>query len=289
MGRPRTPVGTFGEIWLADLDNGSVEARTWYRDDDGKSRQVRAVGPTETAAKIALKAAIATRGSRSGFGELTRNSSFTDLVDLWLEDLDLEDSIAESTRALYERNMRHLVMPAFKKVRVRLATGETESLLSGSTAFAVTSDGVEWAAKNVRTGIELAARGDDGVPRTLMALPPTSGYPLETVTEMASSDAVLAWEVAGDLHVLDRRSKAVTLAGSAGGVAGIDADGRAVAWTSSRDTVGTGFLLLDGRAYQLEGKIVEVAVAGDWLAWVSVDPEGSSLRQHLARIVGAGR
>ncbi len=76
MGRPRTPVGTFGDIWFADLDNGSVEARTWYRDDDGKSRQVRAVGPSETAAKIALKAAIAVRGSRSGLGELTRNSSF---------------------------------------------------------------------------------------------------------------------------------------------------------------------------------------------------------------------
>ena len=72
-------------------------------------------------------------------------------------------------------------------------------------------------------------------------------------------------------------------------MAAVDADGRAVAWTSSRDNVGTGFLLLDGRAYRLEGKIVEVAVAGDWLAWVSVGPEGSSPRQHLARIVGAGR
>lgn len=122
MGRPRTPVGTFGEIWLADLDNGSVEARTWYRDDDGKSRQVRATGPTDTAAKIALKAAIATRGTRSGFGDLTRNSSFTDLVDLWLEDLDLEDSIAESTRALYERNMRQLVMPAFENFTLRECT-----------------------------------------------------------------------------------------------------------------------------------------------------------------------
>jgi RNA polymerase sigma-70 factor (sigma-E family) len=177
-----------------------------------------------------------------------------------------------------------------EQVRVRLATGEPESLLAGTTAFAATSDGVEWAAYYFRDGIELAARGDDGVPRTLVALPPTGGYALETVTEMASSDAVLAWDVAGYFHVLDRESGAVMLAEPAGEVAGIDADGTAVAWTTtSRDNVGAGYLLLDGRAYRLEGRIVEVAVEGEWLAWVSVGAEGSSLRQHLARIVPADR
>lgn len=38
--------------------------------------------------------------------------SFIQLVDVWLADLDLENKVAESTRALYERNMRQLVMPA---------------------------------------------------------------------------------------------------------------------------------------------------------------------------------
>jgi integrase len=145
-------VGTFGEIWLADLDNGSVEARTWYRDDDGKSRQVRATGPTDTAAKIALKAAIATRGTRSGFGDLTRNSSFTDLVDLWLEDLDLEDSIAESTRALYERNMRQLVMPAFENFTLRECTvGRVDRFLKS-----VAKNGSPSMAKQAKTVLSLA-------------------------------------------------------------------------------------------------------------------------------------
>ncbi len=152
MGRPRTPVGTFGEIWLADLGNGSVEARTWYRDDDGKSRQVRATGPTDTAAKIALKAAIATRGTRSGFGDLTRNGSFTDLVDLWLEDLDLEDSIAESTRALYERNMRQLVMPAFENFTLRECTvGRVDRFLKS-----VAKNGSPSMAKQAKTVLSLA-------------------------------------------------------------------------------------------------------------------------------------
>ncbi|WP_229872588.1 SigE family RNA polymerase sigma factor [Promicromonospora soli] len=176
-----------------------------------------------------------------------------------------------------------------EQVRVLLATGETEEPVTGSTAFAATPEGVQWAADNVRTGIELAARSDDGIRRALVDLPPAGGYPAETVTEMASSDAVLAWEVAGDLHVLDLETEAVTLAELDGEVSGIDADGGAVVWTSTRNNEGAGYLLLDGRAYRLEGRIVEVAVEGEWLAWVSVGPGGSSLRQHLARIVEAGR
>lgn len=153
MGRPRTPVGTFGEIWLADLDNGHVEARTWYRDDDGKSRQVRAVGPTDTTAKIALKAAIAARSAHSGgFGDLTRHSPFTDLVDLWLEDLDLEDSLAESTRALYERNMRQLVMPAFENFTLReCSVGRLDRFLKS-----VAKNGSPSMAKQAKTVLSLA-------------------------------------------------------------------------------------------------------------------------------------
>ena len=40
----------------------------------------------------------------------------------WLADLDLEDNVASSTRALYERNMEKLVMPAFKNYTLREIT-----------------------------------------------------------------------------------------------------------------------------------------------------------------------
>jgi integrase len=55
-------------------------------------------------------------------GELTPNSSFTNLVDVWLADLDLEGKVAESTRALYERNMRQLVVPVFEGYALREIT-----------------------------------------------------------------------------------------------------------------------------------------------------------------------
>lgn len=38
MGRPRTPIGTFGEISFTKAPKGQVLARTRYRDDDGRVR-----------------------------------------------------------------------------------------------------------------------------------------------------------------------------------------------------------------------------------------------------------
>jgi hypothetical protein len=50
---------------------------------------------------------------------LTAGSSFRRLVEVWLADLDLEDKLAPSTRALYERNMEKLVLPAFENYLLR--------------------------------------------------------------------------------------------------------------------------------------------------------------------------
>jgi hypothetical protein len=47
MGRPRTPIGTFGEIHFEKTPSGQVRARARYRDDDGQVRRVSAVGSTQ--------------------------------------------------------------------------------------------------------------------------------------------------------------------------------------------------------------------------------------------------
>ncbi|MEI2713865.1 MAG: tyrosine-type recombinase/integrase [Nocardioides sp.] len=120
MGRPRTPIGTFGEIEFTKLPNGTVRARTRFRDHDGQLRRIEASADTQRRAEHRLKEKLATRrGYSAGFGELTPDSSFGQLVEVWLEDLDLEGKLAESTRALYERNMRQLVMPAFENLLLR--------------------------------------------------------------------------------------------------------------------------------------------------------------------------
>lgn len=120
MARPRTPIGTFGEIEFKKLANGTVRARTRFRDHDGQLRRIEASGDTRTRAEHRLTEKLAARnGYSTGFGELTPDSPFSQLVDVWLEDLDLEEELAESTRALYERTMRQLVMPASENFLLR--------------------------------------------------------------------------------------------------------------------------------------------------------------------------
>lgn len=123
MPRPRTPIGTFGEIYYERTSTGRYRAYARFRDHDGQLRRVQATGASQQAAARQLKAVLAERAEqRVGHGELSGSSSFTHLVDIWLEDLDLESKLAESTRALYERNMEKLVLPAFANYTLREIT-----------------------------------------------------------------------------------------------------------------------------------------------------------------------
>lgn len=122
MGRPRTPIGTFGDITYVKMPRGRVRARTRYRDDDGQLRRVSATGSSNKDALRALKASLAQRASHVTTGEITRDSTFAKLVDVWLDDLDLTNKLAPSTRALYERNMRQLVLPVFGSYALREIT-----------------------------------------------------------------------------------------------------------------------------------------------------------------------
>ena len=102
MSRPRTPIGTFGEIDFRTYPGGQVRARARFRDDDGQLRPVEATGSTRKAAERNLKEKLARRGTYSaGMGELSADTPFPRLVEVWLEDLDLEGRIAIITRDLY--------------------------------------------------------------------------------------------------------------------------------------------------------------------------------------------
>lgn len=120
MVRPRTPIGTFGVISTCRTDGGRYVARTRYRDWDGKSRHVQVTGATRPAAERSLKKKLVERDLfHPGFSGMSADSSFPALVSYWLEDMDLEDRLSPTTRLLYERNMRTLVLPFFKDVTLR--------------------------------------------------------------------------------------------------------------------------------------------------------------------------
>lgn len=120
MARPRTPIGTFGEIRVEAAAGGRYRAFARFRDYDGQLRRVQATAGSPKAAERRLKELLARRVDETvTTGELTASSSFGTLVAVWLEDLDLENKLAPSTRDLYERNMRQLVLPAFENYTLR--------------------------------------------------------------------------------------------------------------------------------------------------------------------------
>ncbi|MFC8797073.1 tyrosine-type recombinase/integrase [Promicromonospora sp. NPDC057138] len=123
MARQRIPIGTFGDIYTAKLQSGNYRARTKFRDVDGHLRLVEASAETAKAAETKLKVKLAQRGRVSSrVGDLGPGSKFGELVDVWLEDLDLDGELAPNTRALYERNMSKLVLPAFEGYTLREVT-----------------------------------------------------------------------------------------------------------------------------------------------------------------------
>ena len=120
MSRPRLPIGTFGEMVFRTSKSGQVRARARFRDWDGRSRLVQASGPTKAAAERALKVKLNERTLfQPADTTLTPDSTFAQLVDYWLEDIDLEDRLARSTRDRYGYHMRQLVLPAFGNLALR--------------------------------------------------------------------------------------------------------------------------------------------------------------------------
>jgi integrase len=120
MARPRLPIGTFGEVRYLTTKSGTVSARVDFRDWDGAKRLVQASGATQAAAERALKIKVQQRIRTSPQDtSLTPDSTFTQLVEYWLEDIELEDRLAPATRDRYAYHMRQLVLPAFSQLTLR--------------------------------------------------------------------------------------------------------------------------------------------------------------------------
>ncbi|TAM68563.1 MAG: site-specific integrase [Microbacteriaceae bacterium] len=120
MSRPRLPIGTFGEFTYRTLASGHILARARYRDWDGLTRQVQASAASRKSAELVLKEKLSLRAVyQPGNSDLTADSTFKELADYWLADIELNPDLAESTRNLYRWNMAHLVLPHFANLTLR--------------------------------------------------------------------------------------------------------------------------------------------------------------------------
>jgi integrase len=122
-GRPRLPVGTFGAIQTSRLAPERYRAWTRFRDWDGQNRQVTSTASSRNAAIAALKADLAKRlHVGDTIDSVTAGSPFSLLAEAWLADLRMDVDRADSTKELYERELRTLVLPTFEHFTVREVT-----------------------------------------------------------------------------------------------------------------------------------------------------------------------
>lgn len=134
VGRPRTPIGTSGEV-SARRRGKSVMAETRFRDADGRLHRVSASAPSAAAARRRLSEKLLTRPGCENRGQLHPSSSFAELADLWLADLE-HRYFAEGTRHGYREHFRLDVRPAFEHdTLAEVTTGLVEWFLQAQSSY----------------------------------------------------------------------------------------------------------------------------------------------------------
>ncbi|MCW2752180.1 MAG: hypothetical protein JWR83_3290 [Aeromicrobium sp.] len=118
MARPVQPLGTFGAIKVKK-SGSAYAATTRFRDFDGDYSKVQASGGSRTAAVNALKAKIATRlADQNGGEDLTRQSKLAEAAQLWLEEINGQDRLAQQTIDIYTETVNDVVLPALGSMRL---------------------------------------------------------------------------------------------------------------------------------------------------------------------------
>lgn len=120
-GRKPLPVGAHGKIRTKELAPKVYEARCLYRDLNGEIRHPSARGQSKTAAEYALKERITEMAAAAKAGEVTRDTRFAAVVDLWLVDLDHQvehGGRAHTTARTYRSYLTGHVVPRFGKLQL---------------------------------------------------------------------------------------------------------------------------------------------------------------------------
>lgn len=121
MGRPPTPVGSYGTITITPTADGQFEARCRFRDHDGVTRLVQRIGKTKTGAQNNLKAALRERQGKGG-AQINSESRLADLGKVWLAEIKADEEMATGTKQHYSYVLNSYVEPAVGALRIREAT-----------------------------------------------------------------------------------------------------------------------------------------------------------------------
>lgn len=199
MARPRTPLSSFGRVSTVEVAPGKWRARTRYRFDDGKLRQVERFAPSRAKAEAALKRAL-TDIQVSTASEVKRETRIRDLGERFL--------LAKANRAprtveTYTHSVRKVIVPRIGDLAVSEATADRLQ----RTVDAITAENGPGEAKKARAVLSgmmgLAARSD-----AVKTNPVRELAPIQAKTEGGGATPVPLTELPGILELLagDKRA-----------------------------------------------------------------------------------
>lgn len=156
MARPRTPLSSYGTIHTVEVSPGRWRARTRYRFDDGKLRQVERIAASEAKARAALKVALTTIQASTAT-EVKRETRLSDLGERYLAS---KAGRAPRTVETYERAVRKIIIPRIGDLAVSEATADRLQRFIDSIASEI-GVGTAKTVRSVLSGMMgLAARAD---------------------------------------------------------------------------------------------------------------------------------
>ncbi len=180
MPRPRTPIGSHGAITVAEISPGRWRARTRYRFEDGKLRQLERFAPSKAKAVAAIKSASASLASAGGV-ETKRETKLRDLAERFLTS---KADRAPRTVEAYTHSARRVIVPRIGDVSVMEATPErlqrfldtvrlehgpgaaktARAVLSGMMGLAARSDAIRQNPVRELEAVKGRAKGAQPVP-----------------------------------------------------------------------------------------------------------------------------
>lgn len=118
MPRPPLPLGSWGKITRTQLDDNRWRARTRFRDMDGRTRDVTAVGPTAAKAERKLITELTARSAAMS-ADITRDTRLESLTKTWLTEVIDAGELKPQTIERYTGICNHDIIPALGGLTLR--------------------------------------------------------------------------------------------------------------------------------------------------------------------------
>lgn len=100
-GRPRLPLGTWGNITVAEVTPGVYQALARVRDHDGVTRRITRRAASASKARTALLVALKERTTPPDKGDLSDRSTLAEAVEEWLHERERRGQLRPGTLRVY--------------------------------------------------------------------------------------------------------------------------------------------------------------------------------------------